>query len=52
MRIRKVMDKKVGEAVYYKFLITLPRKAVEESRLFGNDLKIKTEKNKIIISNE
>lgn len=52
MKIRKVLDKKVGEISYFKFIVTIPRKAIEESGLFGNELKIKAEKNKIILINK
>ncbi|MEK6908466.1 MAG: hypothetical protein AABX23_00235 [Nanoarchaeota archaeon] len=49
MKIRKVMDKKVGETKYYKYLITLPKNIVEKSKLMGRDLKVELETNKIVI---
>jgi len=49
MKIRKVLDKKVGGVSYFRYIITLPRKVIEESGLFGNDIEIKTGKNKIIL---
>lgn len=52
MKIRKVLDKKLGDAKYFKYLLTIPRKIIEESGLFGNDLEIKSVNNKIIISSK
>jgi len=49
MKIREVQDKKVGDKVYKKYLITLPKKIVEESKLVGKDLVAKLEDNKLII---
>ncbi len=45
----KVFDKRVGDTEYNKYRINLPKKAVEESKLFGKELKVKVEKDKIII---
>ena len=44
MKIRKVLDKKVGNTEYQKYLITLPKNIVEGSNLLGKDLKIKIDK--------
>ena len=52
MKIRQVLDKKVGETEYTKFLVTLPKDIVNESGLIGKDLKAKVEKNKIVIEKE
>jgi len=52
MKIRKVVDKKVGQATYYKYLITLPKEVTEQSKLFGKQLKAKAENGKIIIAKE
>lgn len=49
MKIRQVLDKKVGETEYTKFLITLPKEIVNDSGLIGKELKVKSEKNKIVI---
>jgi hypothetical protein len=49
MKIRKVLDKKVGETSYYKYLITLPKEIVNESKFLEKNLKVKLEKNKITI---
>jgi hypothetical protein len=50
MKIRKVLDKKVGETEYSKYLMTLPKKIVEESKFLEKELKVIFEDNKIIIS--
>jgi len=49
MKIREVLDKKVGETIYSKFLITLPRKVVEESKLLGKDIEAILKDGKIIL---
>ena len=45
----KAIDKRVGETIYYKYKINLPKKVVEESKFEGKDLEIKFEKDKIVI---
>lgn len=52
MKIRKVLDKKIGETEYHKYLVTLPKKAVEDSHLLGKELKVKAEKDKIVLEKE
>ena len=49
MKIRQVLDKKVGDTTYSKYLITLPKGIVEESKLVGKELKAELDKGKIII---
>jgi hypothetical protein len=49
MKIRKVLDKKVGEKVYHKYLITLPKEVVENSNLLNKELKSHSGKDKIVI---
>lgn len=49
MKIMKGIDKKVGETIYYKYKINLPKKIVEESKLLEKELNVKLEKGKIII---
>ncbi len=49
MKIREVLDKKVGNTTYSKYLITLPKGIVEESRLVGKELKAIVIENKIVI---
>jgi hypothetical protein len=52
MKIRKVLDKKVGNVSYEKYLVTLPKKIVEESGLIGKEIKAVLEKGKIVIEKE
>lgn len=52
MKIIKVLSKKVGDKAYEKYLLNLPKKVVEESKLLGKELKAKTEKDKIIIEKD
>jgi len=49
MKVMKVIDKKVGNTTYYKYRINLPKEAVEQLNLLGKELKVKIEKNKIVI---
>ncbi|MBS3074393.1 AbrB/MazE/SpoVT family DNA-binding domain-containing protein [Candidatus Pacearchaeota archaeon] len=49
MKVMKVVDKKVGNTTYYKYRINLPKEAVEQLNLFDKELKVKVEKNKIVI---
>lgn len=50
MKIMKVVDKKIGRKVYYKYRINLPVREIEESGLLKKDLEIKVNKKRIIIS--
>ncbi|MBS3115013.1 hypothetical protein J4482_00115 [Candidatus Woesearchaeota archaeon] len=52
MKIREVQDKKIGNKEYKKYLITLPKKIVEDSKLIGKELKASLDKEKIIIEKE
>jgi hypothetical protein len=49
MKIMKVFDKKVGNTTYHKYRINLPKESVEKSKLLDRELKVKVEKDKIII---
>ncbi len=49
MKIMKAVDKKVGDVVYYKYKINLPKKIVEDSKFEGKELNVKFGSNKIII---
>lgn len=51
MKIIRVFSKKVKDVRYDKYLLNLPKKIVEESKLLGKDLKAKIDKKKIIIEN-
>lgn len=45
----KSVDKKVGDTIYFKYKINLPKKIVEESGLDNKDLKVRLDNNKIVI---
>lgn len=49
MKIRKVLDKKIGDYSYHKYLVTLPKNVVEKSTLLDKKLKATVYKGKIII---
>lgn len=48
----KVLDKKVGDTIYIKFRINLPKQVVENSGLKDKDVKVIESKGKIIIEKE
>tara|TARA_Y100000310_G_C20691883_1_gene822834 strand:+ start:786 stop:944 length:159 start_codon:yes stop_codon:yes gene_type:complete len=52
MKIRRVLDKKVGSKEYHKFLITLPKGVVKDSNLLNKNLKANVSKGKIIIEKD
>jgi len=52
MKIREVLDKKVGDKKYTRYILILPKDVVQESKLLGKELKAKLEKDKIIIDKE
>lgn len=45
----KVLDKKVGDTTYYKYRVNLPKDIVEKSNLIDKEVKVKLNKDKIII---
>jgi len=49
MKIREVMDKKIGDTTYSKYLVTLPKEIVKNSKLIGKELKVMATENKIVI---
>ena len=49
MRIREVLDKKVGNVKYTRYITTLPKEIVKESKLLGKELRAKAEKERIIL---
>ncbi len=49
MKIREVLDKKVGDVKYTRYIVILPKDVVQDSKLLGKELKAKYEKDKIII---
>ncbi len=50
MKIIKVLSKKVKDTKYYKYIVTLPKEAVEKSKLEGKQLKAEAEKDKIYLT--
>ena len=52
MKVMKVVDKKVGNTTYYKYRINLPKEAVEQLNLLDKNLKVKIEKNRLVIEKE
>lgn len=49
MKIREVLDKKVGDIKYNRYILILPKEVVKESKLLGKELKVKYEKDRIIV---
>ena len=47
----KSVDKKVGDSVYYKYKINLPKR-IEDTNLLDKELKVNIERDKIIIERE
>ncbi len=52
MKIMKGVDKKVGDTIYYKYKINLPKKIVEESGLGDKEVKIILSGKKIVIEKD
>jgi len=52
MKIMKVLNKKIGDTIYNKYRINLPKKVVEESNLLDKEIKVRAEKEKIIIEKD
>ena len=52
MRIREVLDKKIGDKEYKRFMVILPKDVVQSSKLLGKDLKAKAEREKIVLEKE
>ena len=52
MKIREVLDKKVGDKKYTRYIVILPKDIVHESKLLGKELNVKLEKDKITIEKE
>ena len=49
MKIREVLDKKIGDTEYTRYITTLPKDVVKKSKLLGKELKARVEKGEIII---
>lgn len=52
MKIMKVLDKKVGDTEYIKYRVNIPKKIAEDSKLLDKEVKVRLEKDKIIIEKE
>ena len=52
MKIREVLDKKVGDVRYNRYIVILPKNVVQESKLLSQELKAKVENNRIVIEKE
>ena len=52
MKVMKVKDKRVGDTVYYKYRINLPKKFVEKLKLQNKELKVKVENDRIVIEKD
>ncbi|HLC72290.1 MAG TPA: hypothetical protein VJH37_01790 [Candidatus Nanoarchaeia archaeon] len=50
MKVMKVLDKKVGDVIYYKYRINLPKEVVENYGFLDKELKVQLIKGKIIIA--
>jgi len=49
MKIREVLDKKVGDKTYNRYIVILPKNVVEQSKLKGKELKATLNNNKEMI---
>lgn len=49
MKIREVLDKKIGDVKYTRYIVILPKNVVQDSKLLGKELEAKHEKGRIII---
>lgn len=49
MKIREVLDKKIGNKEYKRYIVILPKDVVQDSKLLGKELKATLEKDKIIL---
>jgi len=43
MGIQEVLDKKIGDVKYTRYIIILPKNVVQESNFLGKELKVKFE---------
>lgn len=49
MKIREVLDKKVGDVTYNRYILILPKDVVKESKLLGKELKASLKEGEIVI---
>ena len=52
MKIREVLDKKIGNKEYKRYMVILPKDVVKDSKLLGKELKAKVEKERIVLEKE
>ena len=52
MKIREVLDKKVGDTKYTRYILILPKDIVRDSKLLGKELKATADKEKIVVEKE
>lgn len=45
----KVIDKKIGEKVYYKYRINLPVKLVQELKLYDKEIEVEIQNHNLVI---
>jgi hypothetical protein len=49
MKIREVLDKKIGDKKYTRYIVILPKEIVQDSKLIGKELRVKLENGAIVI---
>jgi hypothetical protein len=52
MKIREVLDKKVGDVTYNRYIVILPKEIVKDSKLLGKEVKASLVDGKIVIEKE
>lgn len=52
MKIREILDKKIGDKKYTRYMTTIPKDVVRESGLLGKELRAKADKERIILEKE
>ena len=52
MKIREVLDKKVGDVKYMRYITIIPKDIVEKSKLLGKELKAIAENGKLVFEEE
>jgi hypothetical protein len=48
----RVKDKQIGDTIYYKYRINLPKEAIEKLNFLNKNLKVSVESDRIIIYKE
>jgi hypothetical protein len=47
-----VLDKKVGDVKYTRYILILPKEVVKESKLLGKEVKASVKDGKIVVEKE